>query len=132
MSTPLVRASDIAQMAGVSRAAVTQWRKRHSDFPAPKEAADTPSPLFDRTEIEQWLVDNGRGILLRRTETQGHRSIASRLMQHLQGRYAPGTAIKIAGVLVGVGGPIGPHDRRGRRARIRGRYRRERAGRGVG
>ncbi|MBH5141859.1 N-6 DNA methylase [Rhodococcus erythropolis] len=96
MSIPLVRASDIAEMAGVSRAAVTQWRKRHSDFPAPKEAADTPSPMFDRTEIEQWLVDNGRGILLRRTETQGHRSIASRLMQHLQGRYAPGTAIKIA------------------------------------
>ncbi|MDV6267754.1 N-6 DNA methylase [Rhodococcus globerulus] len=57
MTTPLVRAADIAAIANVSRAAVTQWRKRHKDFPAPKEAADSDSPLFDRAEVEQWLAN---------------------------------------------------------------------------
>ncbi len=59
MNAPLLRSTDIASIAGVSRAAVTQWRKRHADFPEPVNA-DAPSPLFDRGEIEAWLMKHGR------------------------------------------------------------------------
>lgn len=60
MSTPLVRSADIAALADVSRAAVTQWRKRHKDFPRPVEGSDPDSPLFDRHEVERWLIARGR------------------------------------------------------------------------
>ncbi|PZU02181.1 MAG: hypothetical protein DI630_09390 [Gordonia sp. (in: high G+C Gram-positive bacteria)] len=60
MNAPLVRSADIAVMANVSRAAVTQWRKRHNDFPDPVEDSDSDSPLFDRNEVEQWLIERGR------------------------------------------------------------------------
>ena len=60
MSTPLIRSADIAVLANVSRAAVTQWRKRHNDFPAPATGPDAGTPLFDRNEVEQWLIRSGR------------------------------------------------------------------------
>ena len=33
-----VTAADIARLAGVGRAAVSNWRRRHPDFPRPVEA----------------------------------------------------------------------------------------------
>lgn len=60
MSTPMIRSADIAALAKVSRAAVTQWRKRHNDFPSPVTAPDADTPLFDRDEVEQWLIRSGR------------------------------------------------------------------------
>lgn len=60
MSTPLIRSADIAALANVSRAAVTQWRKRHNDFPAPATGPDADTPLFDRDEVERWLIRSGR------------------------------------------------------------------------
>lgn len=60
MTSSLVRAADIAKLAGVSRAAITQWRKKFKDFPIPVEGADSPSPLFDLSQVEQWLIENGR------------------------------------------------------------------------
>src|SRR5699024_1033535 len=63
MSTPhphgLVSASDIATLAGVTRGAVSNWRRREDDFPAPT-AGTTNRPLYDRTEVLTWL--QGRGI----------------------------------------------------------------------
>ena len=50
--------SDIAVLAGVTRAAVSNWRKRRQDFPA-QVAGTTSNPLFDRAAIEEWL--NGHG-----------------------------------------------------------------------
>ena len=31
-----VSAADIARLAGVSRGTVSNWRRRHADFPAPR------------------------------------------------------------------------------------------------
>ncbi|MCQ3812181.1 MAG: N-6 DNA methylase [Acidimicrobiia bacterium] len=45
----------IAQIATVGRSAVGNWRKRHSDFPV----ADA-SGRFDLTEVERWLIENGK------------------------------------------------------------------------
>lgn len=50
----LVSPSDIADIAGVSRGAVSNWRKRTKAFPEP--IAGTPSkPLFSRGEVTEWL-----------------------------------------------------------------------------
>jgi SAM-dependent methyltransferase len=55
----LVSAADIARLAGVGRAAVSNWRRRHADFPRP--AGGTPaSPLFALPELEDWLRGQGK------------------------------------------------------------------------
>ena len=51
-------AFDIARLAGVTRATVSNWRRRHSDFPAPSGGTDA-SPAYDRDEVEAWLAARG-------------------------------------------------------------------------
>jgi hypothetical protein len=53
-------AAEIARLAGVGRAAVSNWRRRHEDtFPKPVGGPPT-SPTFDRAEVAAWLAANGR------------------------------------------------------------------------
>lgn len=59
-----VTAADISRLAGVTRATVSNWRRRHPDFPEPSGGTDT-SPLYDLPAVRQWL------------ETRGHTSAAS-------------------------------------------------------
>ncbi|MCC9311348.1 N-6 DNA methylase [Kitasatospora sp. RB6PN24] len=54
-----VTAAGIARLAGVGRAAVSNWRRRHADFPKPVGGTDA-SPVFDQAEVEQWLRDQGK------------------------------------------------------------------------
>ncbi|WP_046505977.1 N-6 DNA methylase [Streptomyces odonnellii] len=54
-----VTAAGIARLAGVGRAAVSNWRRRHSDFPQPVGGTET-SPSFALTEVERWLRDQGK------------------------------------------------------------------------
>ena len=50
----LVGLSEVAEIAGVSRQAVVNWRARFPDFPIP--AAELASgPVWTRDEIEKWL-----------------------------------------------------------------------------
>ena len=56
----VVTAADIARFAGVSRGTVSNWRRRHADFPPPVGGTDA-SPAYDRAEVEAWL--SGRGML---------------------------------------------------------------------
>ncbi|MET0237007.1 MAG: N-6 DNA methylase [Kibdelosporangium sp.] len=54
-----VTAADIARLAGVGRAAVSNWRRRYEDFPVP--VGGTPnSPLFTLAEVERWLREQGK------------------------------------------------------------------------
>lgn len=54
-----VTAAGIARLAGVGRAAVSNWRRRHADFPQP--VGGTPaSPSFALADVEQWLRDQGK------------------------------------------------------------------------
>lgn len=46
---------DIASLAGVTRAAVSNWRSRNDDFPSPVEGSPPRRPLFDLQEILGWL-----------------------------------------------------------------------------
>lgn len=56
---PTITAAEIARLAGVGRAAVSNWRKRHPDFPAPV-GGTTASPEFDLIQVEQWLRTQGK------------------------------------------------------------------------
>ncbi|MFP1629088.1 N-6 DNA methylase [Streptomyces sp. 5K101] len=54
-----VTAAGIARLAGVGRAAVSNWRRRHADFPKPVGGTET-SPSFALADVEQWLRDQGK------------------------------------------------------------------------
>ena len=54
-----VSAVEIARLAGVGRAAVSNWRRRHPDFPRPVGGSET-SPAFSLTEVEAWLRAQGK------------------------------------------------------------------------
>ncbi|MFF8291110.1 N-6 DNA methylase [Streptomyces sp. NPDC016309] len=54
-----VTAAGIARLAGVGRAAVSNWRRRHADFPKPVGGTET-SPSFALTDVEHWLRAQGK------------------------------------------------------------------------
>ncbi|QDY77143.1 N-6 DNA methylase [Streptomyces qinzhouensis] len=54
-----VTAAGIARLAGVGRAAVSNWRRRHPDFPKPVGGTET-SPAFALADVERWLRDQGK------------------------------------------------------------------------
>ncbi|MGR6320072.1 N-6 DNA methylase [Micromonospora soli] len=85
---PSVTAAEIARLAGVGRAAVSNWRKRYADFPAPV-GGTAASPEFDLGQVEQWLRDQGKLPELSR---------ADRLWRHLAAAMeSPATALASVG-----------------------------------
>lgn len=81
--TSLVAASDIADLAGVSRAAVSNWRRRHADFP--KQAGGTQTkPLYNLSEVKAWLSQ--QGYTVDRVSTEAKVWAA---MNTLRGPYSP-------------------------------------------
>jgi hypothetical protein len=54
-----LNAGDIARLADVGRAAVSNWRRRYDDFPQPV-GGTAASPLFSLPEVEDWLRRNGK------------------------------------------------------------------------
>ncbi|MFF0149436.1 N-6 DNA methylase [Amycolatopsis sulphurea] len=54
-----VSAADIARLAGVRRAAVSNWRRRYDDFPRPV-GGTASSPRFSLPEVQDWLRRRGR------------------------------------------------------------------------
>lgn len=54
-----VTAADIARLAGVGRAAVSNWRKRHDDFPRPI-GGTAASPTFSLADVQLWLQGQGK------------------------------------------------------------------------
>lgn len=54
LSDRLVGIAEIAEMAGVSGSAVSNWRNRYDDFP--NSVADLRmGPVFFRASVEKWL-----------------------------------------------------------------------------
>ncbi|MDH6464329.1 hypothetical protein M2302_004527 [Micromonospora sp. A200] len=97
--TPTITAAEIARLAGVGRAAVSNWRKRHADFPAPV-GGTAASPEFDLIQVEQWLRAQGKLPEL---------ATADRLWRHL----AAASESPAAG-LAAVGALLLAHQRGGR------------------
>ncbi|MGR8007693.1 N-6 DNA methylase [Streptomyces hypolithicus] len=62
MSDPIdapVTLAGIARIAGVGRAAVSNWRRRHDSFPTPVGGTDA-SPQFSLADVERWLHAQGK------------------------------------------------------------------------
>ncbi|WP_158854045.1 N-6 DNA methylase [Saccharothrix deserti] len=57
----LVTAAEIARLANVGRAAVSNWRRRHPDFPEPVIASGG-APSFRLDDVERWLRKQGKSI----------------------------------------------------------------------
>ncbi|MFJ4481631.1 class I SAM-dependent DNA methyltransferase [Streptomyces longwoodensis] len=57
---PLVTGSEIARLAGVTRAAVSNWRRRYEDFPA-SAGGSANSPLYSLPEVQAWLDRQRKG-----------------------------------------------------------------------
>lgn len=55
----LMTMAEIATLARVRRPVVTNWRRRHPDFPAPA-GGDALAPLFDGYSVAEWLMATGR------------------------------------------------------------------------
>lgn len=53
-----VTAAEISRIAGVTRATVSNWRRRHDDFPAPSGGTES-SPLYDLPAVRAWLDARG-------------------------------------------------------------------------
>ncbi|QDQ11249.1 N-6 DNA methylase [Streptomyces spectabilis] len=58
-ASALVTAADISRLAGVTRATVSNWRRRHPDFPTPTGGTDT-SPTYDLDAVRAWLAARGQ------------------------------------------------------------------------
>ncbi|MBV9026845.1 MAG: N-6 DNA methylase [Streptomycetaceae bacterium] len=56
----MVTAAEIARLAGVTRAAVSNWRRRRPDFPTPA-GGTSASPLFALAEVRKWLATQRQG-----------------------------------------------------------------------
>ncbi|MFD4127785.1 N-6 DNA methylase [Streptomyces globisporus] len=82
-----VTAAGIARLAGVGRAAVSNWRRRYADFPQPVGGTGA-SPSFALSEVEQWLREQGKlaEVPLRERVWQavaGHPAGAGRALVHV-------------------------------------------------
>ncbi|AJP02363.1 restriction endonuclease subunit M [Streptomyces cyaneogriseus subsp. noncyanogenus] len=86
-----VTAAGIARLAGVGRAAVSNWRRRHPDFPKPVGGTET-SPSFALADVEAWLRGHGK---------LAEVPLRERVWQHLAGHPAgPVTALTHAGCVL--------------------------------
>ncbi|MFG1702822.1 class I SAM-dependent DNA methyltransferase [Nonomuraea sp. M3C6] len=97
---PTVNAGDIARLAGVGRAAVSNWRRRHDDFPQPV-GGTANQPLFSLRQVESWLRRYGKSYQV---------SLGDRVWQRLKaaGDLRLGELVAQAGALLtGVGSASG-------------------------
>ncbi|MGY1498373.1 N-6 DNA methylase [Streptomyces sp. QTS52] len=86
-----VTAAGIARLAGVGRAAVSNWRRRHADFPKPVGGTET-SPAFALAEVESWLRHQGK-----LAEVPLRERVWQQLVGHPEG---PATALVHAGCVL--------------------------------
>lgn len=94
----LISAAEVARLAGVTRAAVSNWRRRHSDFPEP--VGGGRNALFALSEITGWL-DRQR----KNTDVSDEVLV----WQELRARFGEdmtGAVAEVAALLAGSGGDL--------------------------
>src|SRR5260370_10521890 len=60
----LVSLADVAEMARVSRPAVSNWRRRYPDFPRPVAETGATS-LFRLGDLMAWMAEHGKQLDVR-------------------------------------------------------------------
>lgn len=90
----LLTPSEIAELAGVTRGAVTNWRKRPSNppFPEPYPGSKT-KPLYDQNEVIEWLAQTKPEIQIRRDSSQ---AALARSLNALRGRVSASVSSELA------------------------------------
>ncbi|WP_171162550.1 N-6 DNA methylase [Streptomyces sp. I05A-00742] len=88
-----VTLAEIARLAGVGRAAVSNWRRRHPSFPERIAGTDV-NPQFSMTDIENWLRNN------KKLKKSAEREWLWPRFEALGGRDETGAAIAEAGRLL--------------------------------
>jgi N-6 DNA methylase len=91
----MVNAGDIARLVDVGRAAVSNWRRRHDDFPQPV-GGTASSPLFSLREVEEWLRRNGKRVEVTLADRTWQRLRAAGDDLHLADRVAAAGALLLA------------------------------------
>ncbi|WP_200215483.1 N-6 DNA methylase [Micromonospora coerulea] len=92
--SPYVSLADIAVMARVSRPAVSNWRRRHVDFPKPVEETGTTS-LFSLDEVRDWMARNGK-----RFELPGADEAVWAALNRARGSALPEDAAELAMIML--------------------------------
>ncbi|MFD8318202.1 N-6 DNA methylase [Kitasatospora purpeofusca] len=82
----LVTSAEIARLAGVTRAAVSNWRRRYEDFPS-AVAGGASSPLFAWSAVQEWL---------RRRDRHQDVSLEVQTWQALRAAYGDATTAAVA------------------------------------
>ncbi len=90
---PRVTVSEIAQLAGVSVSAVSNWRKRYADFPAPTEGT-AAGDFFALQEVLAWLDRRGKSV--RKPQEQGLQELLWLVLDSLRGEGAPNESLVLA------------------------------------
>ncbi|MBF6071626.1 N-6 DNA methylase [Nocardia farcinica] len=52
-----ISAAELSRLAGVTRATVSNWRRRHTDFPKPVGGSEA-RPVFDLAQVRAWLAEH--------------------------------------------------------------------------
>lgn len=93
--TTTVSAAEIARLAGVGRAAVSNWRRRYDDFPPPMSGTET-NPSFDLTQVRGWLEQHGK--------LTGTRSVEAvwQLMETVRGQLDIADTVAFVGAALSV------------------------------
>ncbi|WP_082946301.1 N-6 DNA methylase [Mycobacterium sp. E1747] len=90
----LLTPSEIADLAGVTRGAVTNWRKRPSDPPFPDPAPESATkPLYDLDKVIAWLAETKPEIQIQRDSGL---AALSHSMNALRGRVSGSVAGELA------------------------------------
>ncbi|WP_194289886.1 N-6 DNA methylase [Nocardia macrotermitis] len=91
-------ATEISKLAGVTRATVSNWRRRHEDFPQPVGGTEA-RPVFDRNEVQSWLSSRGTDI---------SESPLSRLRTAVRSSLTADESVEVAKLLVHPAGSTSP------------------------
>jgi len=86
-------AADIARIARVRPSAVSNWRRRHDDFPKPVSGTDK-NPRFDLGQVESWLRHQGKTAEIPATER------VWQAFDSVRGVMSPIDALVRAGILL--------------------------------
>ncbi|MCX4092094.1 N-6 DNA methylase [Nocardia sp. alder85J] len=127
---PRVSAAEISRMAGVTRATVSNWRRRHSGFPKPVGGSES-RPEFDLNAVQDWLSGHGSNatespptelrMLLRTRQPADVEQLMAKLRytdEHwsLRGRHADTALVPVMDRVTAVEGPVAVLDALAERA----------------
>lgn len=91
----LVSLADVAQMAGVSRPAVSNWRRRYADFPKPVAETGATS-LFLLADLTAWMAKHGKRFDVRSVD-----QLVWSALNPARGAVLPERAAQTAMILLG-------------------------------